>query len=94
MTTLFIADLHLDDARPQITELFERTLAGDEARQADALYILGDLVEACSATTTTPTCRNASPPRRARCATAGYRCTSCTATATSCWARFMQNAPA
>jgi UDP-2,3-diacylglucosamine hydrolase len=46
MTTLFIADLHLDDARPQITELFERYLAGDEARQADALYILGDLVEA------------------------------------------------
>ncbi|BDU20949.1 UDP-2,3-diacylglucosamine diphosphatase [Dyella sp. GSA-30] len=46
MTTLFIADLHLDDARPQITELFERYLASDEARQADALYILGDLVEA------------------------------------------------
>ena len=46
MTTLFIADLHLDAARPQITELFERYLASDEARQADALYILGDLVEA------------------------------------------------
>lgn len=46
MTTLFIADLHLDAARPQITELFERYLAGDEARHADALYILGDLVEA------------------------------------------------
>jgi UDP-2,3-diacylglucosamine hydrolase len=46
MTTLFIADLHLDPARPQITELFERYLASDEVRQADALYILGDLVEA------------------------------------------------
>lgn len=46
MATLFIADLHLDDARPHITKLFERYLAGDEARQADALYILGDLVEA------------------------------------------------
>lgn len=46
MTTLFIADLHLDDARPQITELFERYLAGDEVRRADAVYILGDLVEA------------------------------------------------
>lgn len=46
MSTLFIADLHLDAARPHITELFERYLAGDEARQADALYILGDLVEA------------------------------------------------
>ncbi|WP_049622964.1 UDP-2,3-diacylglucosamine diphosphatase [Frateuria defendens] len=44
--SLFIADLHLDDSRPQITALFERFLAGDEVRQADALYILGDLVEA------------------------------------------------
>jgi UDP-2,3-diacylglucosamine hydrolase len=44
--TLFIADLHLDDSRPQITVLFEHDLAGDEVRSADALYILGDLVEA------------------------------------------------
>ncbi|SFS01554.1 UDP-2,3-diacylglucosamine hydrolase [Dyella sp. OK004] len=46
MHTLFIADLHLDASRPQITQLFEDYLASDEARQADALYILGDLVEA------------------------------------------------
>jgi UDP-2,3-diacylglucosamine hydrolase len=46
MATLFIADLHLDPARPRITELFENYLASDEVRQADALYILGDLVEA------------------------------------------------
>jgi len=46
MASLFIADLHLDDSRPQITELFEHYLAGDEVRRADALYILGDLVEA------------------------------------------------
>ncbi|HEY4294289.1 UDP-2,3-diacylglucosamine diphosphatase [Luteibacter sp.] len=46
MSTLFIADLHLDDARPDITTLFERFLASDEARAANALYILGDLVEA------------------------------------------------
>jgi UDP-2,3-diacylglucosamine hydrolase len=46
MSTLFIADLHLDDSRPQITSLFEHYLAGDEVRRADALYILGDLVEA------------------------------------------------
>jgi len=46
MATLFIADLHLDSTRPQITDLFERYLAGDEVRHADALYILGDLVEA------------------------------------------------
>ncbi|WP_266158057.1 UDP-2,3-diacylglucosamine diphosphatase [Dyella silvatica] len=46
MTTLFIADLHLDASRPHITGLFERYLASEEARNADALYILGDLVEA------------------------------------------------
>ncbi len=46
MASLFIADLHLDPARPQITALFESYLANDEVRHADALYILGDLVEA------------------------------------------------
>ncbi|RUL79887.1 UDP-2,3-diacylglucosamine diphosphatase [Dyella choica] len=46
MSTLFISDLHLDDSRPHITTLFERYLASDEVRRADALYILGDLVEA------------------------------------------------
>jgi len=44
MTTLFISDLHLDERRPQVTELFLHFLA-TEARQADALYILGDLFE-------------------------------------------------
>jgi UDP-2,3-diacylglucosamine hydrolase len=46
MSTLFIADLHLDDARPEITALFEHFLGSDEARAATAFYILGDLVEA------------------------------------------------
>lgn len=45
MTTLFISDLHLDDARPHITALLAQFLRG-EARGADALYILGDLFEA------------------------------------------------
>lgn len=45
MTTLFISDLHLDASRPEVTELFGRFLR-DEARRADALYILGDLFEA------------------------------------------------
>jgi UDP-2,3-diacylglucosamine hydrolase len=44
MTTLFISDLHLDDERPQITALFLDFLRG-EARDAEALYILGDLFE-------------------------------------------------
>ncbi|WLI78872.1 UDP-2,3-diacylglucosamine diphosphatase [Kosakonia sp. H02] len=45
MATLFIADLHLHTEEPAITAGFLRFLAG-EARQADALYILGDLFEA------------------------------------------------
>jgi UDP-2,3-diacylglucosamine hydrolase len=46
VATLFVSDLHLDDARPRIVELFEHFCAG-EARAADALYVLGDLFEAC-----------------------------------------------
>ncbi len=45
MATLFIADLHLCVEEPAITAGFLRFLAG-EAREADALYILGDLFEA------------------------------------------------
>jgi UDP-2,3-diacylglucosamine hydrolase len=45
MTTLFVSDLHLDPERPAITALFGRFLDG-EAREAEALYILGDLFEA------------------------------------------------
>jgi UDP-2,3-diacylglucosamine hydrolase len=45
MATLFVSDLHLDAERPAITDLFGRFLE-DEARGADALYILGDLFEA------------------------------------------------
>ena len=45
MATLFVSDLHLDDARPHIVADFERFCAG-EARKADALYVLGDLFEA------------------------------------------------
>jgi UDP-2,3-diacylglucosamine hydrolase len=44
MPTLFISDLHLDLARPDIVDLYTRFLS-EEARAADALYILGDLFE-------------------------------------------------
>lgn len=44
MTTLFISDLHLDAARPEIGEQFLSFLR-TEASGADALYILGDLFE-------------------------------------------------
>ncbi len=44
MTTLFVSDLHLDDARPETITQFEAFCAG-EARTAEALYILGDLFE-------------------------------------------------
>ena len=45
MATLFVSDLHLDAARPDITALFLRFLREDAAGAA-ALYILGDLFEA------------------------------------------------
>ena len=45
MATLFISDLHLDSTRPAITQLFLRFLREDAA-EAEALYILGDLFEA------------------------------------------------
>ena len=44
MATLFISDLHLDPAAPEITAQFLDFLES-EARDADALYILGDLFE-------------------------------------------------
>jgi UDP-2,3-diacylglucosamine hydrolase len=43
--TLFISDLHLDPERPAVTKLFLEFLA-TRARDADAVYILGDLFEA------------------------------------------------
>jgi UDP-2,3-diacylglucosamine hydrolase len=45
MTTLFISDLHLEADRPEIGEQFFNFLGG-EAREAEALYILGDFFEA------------------------------------------------
>lgn len=44
MPTLFISDLHLDDRRPETTRLALKFLQ-DEAFDAEALYILGDLFE-------------------------------------------------
>jgi len=44
LSTLFISDLHLTTERPAIGEAFLRFLQG-EARQAESLYILGDLFE-------------------------------------------------
>jgi len=45
VTRLFASDLHLDPARPEITRQFTEFLAGP-ARDAQALYLLGDLFEA------------------------------------------------
>jgi len=44
MTTYFIADLHLDDSRPHITQLFIEFLDSIQLK-VDKLYILGDLFE-------------------------------------------------
>ncbi len=43
--TLFISDLHLDPRRPAMTGLLRKFLE-QPAREAEALYILGDLFEA------------------------------------------------
>jgi len=43
--TLFVSDVHLDAASPEIARQFHAFL-GAEARSAEALYILGDLFEA------------------------------------------------
>ena len=45
MKQLFISDLHLDEARPDLTGGLIRFL-DEEARAADKLYILGDFFEA------------------------------------------------
>ena len=45
MARLFVADVHLDTEAPQATEQFLAFL-GEQAAQAQALYILGDLFEA------------------------------------------------
>ncbi len=44
MAAIFISDLHIDASRPAITEQFLSFLGAD-AKDADALYILGDLFE-------------------------------------------------
>lgn len=45
MATLFISDLHLDEAYPETAEKFLKFLETD-AKKAEALYILGDFFEA------------------------------------------------
>jgi UDP-2,3-diacylglucosamine hydrolase len=44
VTRLFASDLHLDEARPEITDQFLDLLTG-AARDAQSLYLLGDLFE-------------------------------------------------
>ena len=44
MSTLFISDLHLEDARPEPSAWMKAFLEGP-AQSADAVYILGDLFE-------------------------------------------------
>lgn len=44
MTTLFISDLHLTPSSPEITQCFQRFMR-QEAINAKALYVLGDLFE-------------------------------------------------
>jgi UDP-2,3-diacylglucosamine hydrolase len=68
--TLFISDLHLDPERPDITALFLDFLAS-RGRQADALYILGDLFEAWIGDDDDSELNQAVCRELARCAAAG-----------------------
>ncbi|WP_456407953.1 UDP-2,3-diacylglucosamine diphosphatase, partial [Thiolapillus sp.] len=43
---LFISDLHLSPATPELVRQFQHFLSGDAVKTADALYILGDLFDA------------------------------------------------
>ena len=43
--TLFISDLHLQASQPEITHIFQN-FTENQARKAEAIYILGDLFEA------------------------------------------------
>ncbi|EGG93627.1 UDP-2,3-diacylglucosamine hydrolase, partial [gamma proteobacterium IMCC1989] len=45
MSLFFISDLHLHPSRPEITQAFYDFLSST-AKQAEALYILGDFFEA------------------------------------------------
>ena len=45
MNCVFISDLHLDPTRPELFEAFDRFLTR-ESQGSDAIFILGDLVEA------------------------------------------------
>lgn len=44
MATLFVSDVHLSARRPEIVDAFERFLQ-NQARRADAVYVLGDLFD-------------------------------------------------
>lgn len=44
MPTYFLSDLHLEAAKPHLTAIFTRFMAGP-ARQADRVYLLGDIFE-------------------------------------------------
>lgn len=43
MKTLFISDLHLSPANPELITLAVKFLQGEQAQQADRIYILGDI---------------------------------------------------
>ena len=94
MSTLFISDLHLDESRPEIVDVFERFLAS-EARGAEALYILGDLFESwIGDDDDSPMADRVARALRALQRRAACRSTSCAATAISCSARISRAAPA
>jgi UDP-2,3-diacylglucosamine hydrolase len=61
LSTLFVSDLHLDAAWPDVTTQFIAFLRR-EARVARALYILGDLFEVWIGARCSRRCASSPPP--------------------------------
>ena len=82
---LFVSDLHLSAAQAGDGRICSSTSSPARARDADALYILGDLFDywARRRRPRRPLQRRASAPRWQRWPTAAPRSSSCPATATS-----------
>ena len=88
---LFVSDLHLDASAPEGIAQFIAFLEG-EARDAAALYILGDLFEVWVGDDDPEPARNSVCAALRRYTARACPASSCAAIATSCWARGLNSA--
>lgn len=85
-TTLFIADLHLSEAQPEITAALLDFLQ-HKAPAADALYVLGDLFEYWIGDDEETPLQQQVAEAFCTCTSRGSRCTLFMATETFCSVR-------